>query len=807
MKIREILDKVKPVWKPNKNYNSIKPEITVILPIFNGLKDGGFEKAVESVMNQKYYNWELIIVDDSQVDGIEDLINFYMNLDNRINTIQNTYSLGLPAVYHYQAYKKARGQYIAFIFDDNVWRDEHLLLSMKNMIKNNVKITYGNSCLSSHNAQYEYINQPLENLPINNCIDNSSVVLHREIFETVGLYDPHLSLIELYDWDLWLRIYNKYLIYKINENVTKKQNALLKDSHKSIIDANKWVAYEQIQTIKNLKLLPENYEDYDIVEFQEDSTELFCEYIKVVYSKNKHKCWYDYNAIDELPKNRISKKRILIEIAALDATYFLGFSNINMHFIIRPFIGEILRHEYLYSDAVLCIRDVLKGYRSMEFKNEFNIPTYYYIDDNFIAITEENGFSAEKNRDIFLASNMLKSTKMNRFESIIVSTENLKEDFENRYIHNNINVLPPIIDIEKTRTLNIINNQVNIAFIGGKFRENIFISKILPAIMEVSKKIQINLICTESLKEKIDIAKLKHKDNLQIDTLDTNSCYQQFMLEVEKYNVNILIHSGEDNTNNKYKTKNALINAVKIGAILITSDVDPYRECDEIITSKNTVSDWYYALDSLIFNKELCKKQYNIQKQFVFRNYSVKNGIDTFGKIFSDIDNATSIINILNRFEKMNSQNIYLENKTTGNNGIINYDFLDKTCYYREIKSTAIYKIKPTRNFSRIGIVISSNTMNNTGIIKVSILNSKDKVLAITERNIDSLQLRNINYFDFNTIIDSKKALKLKISIKYYDDNRIGVYELQSKANKIYRGIRKVFNKNLPIKDVIFYEI
>ncbi|WP_017353350.1 glycosyltransferase family 2 protein [Clostridium sp. ZBS14] len=806
MKVKEILDKVQPIWRPNKNYDSIKPEVTVILPTFRRAKQGTFEKAVESVIKQKYFNWELIIVDDSSTDGTEDLIKFYMNLDNRINTIRNTYNLGLPAISEYQAYIKARGQYIAFIFDDNVWSDDHLLLSMKNMIKNNVKMTYGVARSFEHNGIYEDIDLPLEYLPTNNCIGNGGVVLHREVFETVGLYDPHLSLTRLCDWDLWQRIYKKYLMFKIDEVVTLEYGVSLPDSLGNTIKMNAWVSYEQIQTDRNEQLLPSNFEDYDIISIQDDSTDLFYEYLNIFYDNYKDKCWYVHEEISEFIRKKNAKRRIALELSSLDATYFIGFSSFNSHFIIRPFIGDIPSYDYLYSDIVLCVRDAYKGYNNIKFNNKFNIPTFYYTDDNFIDIMEEKKIKINENKHIELISNILKSNNMHEFKGIIVSTNPLKQDFEDRDMNNKLVVLPPSVEIPIEKKFNVVTDQVNIAFIGGKFREDIFISKIFPALIKLSQKININLVCTESLKEKIDERKFNFNSKLTIENIDINHCYEQFILDVERHNINFLIHSGEEHPNNKYKTNNCLINAVKLGALIITSDIDPYKNLEEIITSKNTIESWYSVLDKLIIDKDMCEKQYYIQKQYVLKNYSIKNGINSFNEIFENIE-SKGVVEILDKFQKASFDQIEKKDIANTYNNIINYDFLDRICSYREINRKVIYRIKPHSSFSSIGIIISSDTDYNSGTIQVNILDSKNEIVATCKKEIQLLQMRTINYFNFHRNIRCNRGLKLEIIIRYSNGGRIGVYEVKSKANKVYRGIRKVFNKDLPIKNVVFYEI
>lgn len=806
MKVREILDKVQPVWIPNKNYDLIKPEVTVILPTFRRAKQGTFEKAVESVINQKYFNWELIIVDDSSTDGTEDLIRFYMDLDNRINTIRNTYNLGLPAISQYEAYKKARGQYIAFIFDDNIWSEDHLLLSMKNMIKNNVKVTYGIARLFSNNDVYEDIELSLENLPIHNCIGNGSVVLHREVFETVGMYDPHLALTRLCDWDLWLRIYKKYLIFKIDKVVTSEYGVSLSDSLGNTLKMNLWVAYEQMQTNRKEQLLPKNFEDYDIVGIQDDSTDLFCEYLKIFYNNYKDKCWYVHEAMSSNVIRKNIKRRISLELSALDATYFIGFSNFYSNFIIRPFVDAIPSYEYLYSDIVLCVRDAYKAYNNIDLNNKFNIPTFYYTDDNFIAITEEKNFKTNENKDIVLTSNILKSDKIYEFSGVVVSTNTLKQDFEDRNIHDKQVVLPPSVNIEIDKKLNVVTDQVNIAFIGGKFREDIFISKIFPAIVKLAHKINVKLICTKSLKEKIDKRKFEFNTNLKIEPININYCYEQFILDVESKNINFLIHSGENHINNKYKTNNCLINAVKIGAILVTSDIEPYNNVAEIIKSKNNIESWYSVLDKLIFDKDLCEKQYDIQKQYILKNYSVENGISSLKRIIGNIE-SRNVVEILDNFQKASFDWRQENEKVNNCNNLINYDFLDMICSYRVIDEKVVYKIKPSTNFSKIGIIISSDMDYNKGAIRVNILDSKNKIIDTCIKEIESLHMRTISYFNFHREIKNNKGLKLEIITQYSGNSRIGVYEKKSKVNKLYRGIRKIFHMDLPINNMIFYEI
>ena len=242
MTVGEIIEKSEPVWIENKNKKNQNPKITVILPTYSRAKNGRFEVAVESVIAQSYTNWELIIVDDASIDGTEDLIKFYMSLDSRISTIRHSFNIGLPAISSYEAYMKARGEYIAFMFDDNVWEKNHLMLAMKTMLKSKVQCTYGIT-RNFGNDETADIGGNVNELFMGNVIGNGSVVVHRSIIEDVGYYDPHISLTRLCDWDLWIRISRKYQMERIPIIVTSEYGTSLSDSLGNTIKMNPWVSY------------------------------------------------------------------------------------------------------------------------------------------------------------------------------------------------------------------------------------------------------------------------------------------------------------------------------------------------------------------------------------------------------------------------------------------------------------------------------------------------------------------------------------------------------------------------------------
>ena len=80
----------------------------------------------------------------------------------------------------------------------------------------------------------------------------------------------------------------------------------------------------------------------------------------------------------------------------------------------------------------------------------------------------------------------------------------------------------------------------------------------------------------------------------------------------KQYKPDILIHCGEENSNNEYKTENSLINAVQLGAVLIASNIPPYADKENkeerFVLADSTVNDWYEKLGELIHNIERREK-------------------------------------------------------------------------------------------------------------------------------------------------------------------------------------------------------
>lgn len=110
--------------------------ITVITPTYNRAEYLG--NAIDSVLSQTYKDFELIIIDDNQFDSearkkTEDVLCKY--LDPRIKYLKNPRNLGGAAARN-RGVDMAKGEYIAFLDDDDIYLPERLEVQYKKMIEN-----------------------------------------------------------------------------------------------------------------------------------------------------------------------------------------------------------------------------------------------------------------------------------------------------------------------------------------------------------------------------------------------------------------------------------------------------------------------------------------------------------------------------------------------------------------------------------------------------------------------------------------------------------------------------------------------
>lgn len=115
------------------------PLVSIIMPSYNA--ERYIAQSIESVMAQTYQNWELLITDDGSSDKTVAIVKEYCAKDERINLLESNVHHG-PGDTRNMSINRAKGQFIAFIDNDDVWLPEKLEKQIPFMLENGYGFTY-----------------------------------------------------------------------------------------------------------------------------------------------------------------------------------------------------------------------------------------------------------------------------------------------------------------------------------------------------------------------------------------------------------------------------------------------------------------------------------------------------------------------------------------------------------------------------------------------------------------------------------------------------------------------------------------
>jgi glycosyltransferase involved in cell wall biosynthesis len=179
---------------------------SVIIPVYNREQD--ILKALNSVINQTFGDYEIVVVDDGSTDGTAAVLNCFKE---KIEVIRHRENLGVSAARN-SAIKSASGQYIALLDSDDEWYPHKLAEDFRYLEQNNqVKIHQSNEewVRNGKKVNPKFKHKKLAGnifeKSLELClISPSSVVMHNSLFDKYGLFDETMRVCE--DYDLWLRL-------------------------------------------------------------------------------------------------------------------------------------------------------------------------------------------------------------------------------------------------------------------------------------------------------------------------------------------------------------------------------------------------------------------------------------------------------------------------------------------------------------------------------------------------------------------------------------------------------------------------
>jgi len=116
--------------------------ISVLLPVYNC--EQYVEKAIQSILDQTYTNFELLIIDDYSNDNSGEIINNFTKFDDRVSVIRNDDNLGITKSLN-KLLSLAKGKFIARQDADDISQKERFHLQLDFLQKKNLDVVYTRS--------------------------------------------------------------------------------------------------------------------------------------------------------------------------------------------------------------------------------------------------------------------------------------------------------------------------------------------------------------------------------------------------------------------------------------------------------------------------------------------------------------------------------------------------------------------------------------------------------------------------------------------------------------------------------------
>lgn len=189
------------------------PTVSVIIPTYN--RANYLNRTINSVLNQTFKDFELIIVDDGSTDNTKSLVREFSKNDSRIKYIWQENSGG-PSKPLNNGIINSKGKYIAFLGSDDEFLPEKLEKQIKKFdsVEENVGLVYcGLRYVPENGKKSKIVVTELRGDLFNEILENSFIagiapLVKSECFQKLGILDESLPSGE--DWDMWIRISKNY---------------------------------------------------------------------------------------------------------------------------------------------------------------------------------------------------------------------------------------------------------------------------------------------------------------------------------------------------------------------------------------------------------------------------------------------------------------------------------------------------------------------------------------------------------------------------------------------------------------------
>ncbi|MFA6354747.1 MAG: glycosyltransferase family A protein [Candidatus Paceibacterota bacterium] len=186
------------------------PKISVLIATYN--RSNLISRAIQSVIDQNFKNWELLIADDGSTDDTEKIVRSFAIQDERVKHLKSEHFGRIAKISNF-GLRHAKGEYIAILDDDDHWCDPEKLNKQIKFLDENPDyagcgggfiVVDENQKVKMKFFKPEKDEEIKKNFLIANPMANSTTMFRLSVAKKVELYDEALP--QFADWDFWLKM-------------------------------------------------------------------------------------------------------------------------------------------------------------------------------------------------------------------------------------------------------------------------------------------------------------------------------------------------------------------------------------------------------------------------------------------------------------------------------------------------------------------------------------------------------------------------------------------------------------------------
>jgi len=182
------------------------PLVSVIVTLYN--YENFISHCIQSILNQNYFNFEVVVVDDSSIDKSYERAKKFQG--DKVRIIRFDKNRGYSAAKN-EGIRNSKGEYIVMLDADDMLTKDSISKRMQAMLNHDADFVHANAFIIKGNYSikqcYKITNFPIGVFPSPYDIHAQSVILKKQIHRDFGLYDETLR--SRSDREMWWRLFGK----------------------------------------------------------------------------------------------------------------------------------------------------------------------------------------------------------------------------------------------------------------------------------------------------------------------------------------------------------------------------------------------------------------------------------------------------------------------------------------------------------------------------------------------------------------------------------------------------------------------